>query len=176
MRDERIVRVDTQIDEKVFRDFSNFNAFVIGKRWLTLIGAAVILAVLSAVNWYTGGNVLAYICAALAVLSPIFYVIQYVVSLKGQIKKFHLEIPRRFYSVKISSRGVEVKNETEHVEFAWKQAYRVYEKEDYFYIFITKARGYILPKADIVSGTEDILRELIRNNLPEIRYKDNRRK
>ena len=175
MKSDRIVRVDTKIDAKVFRDFSDFNAFVIGKRRLTMIAASIVLIILAVINWRTGGIVLTYLCAALAVLAPLMFMLRYTISVKGQIQRFRLEQPRQFYTVKISAGGVDVQNETEHVKFQWKQAYRVYERDDYFYIFITKARGYILPKADIVSGTEDLLREIIKENMPEIRYFDKRR-
>lgn len=176
MRSDRIVRVDTRIDAKVFRDFSDFNAFVIGKRWLTMIAASVVLLILAIVNWCTGGIALSYICVALAVLAPLMFMLRYTVSVKGQIRRFQLEQPRQFYELKISAGGLEVQNETEHAKYQWKQVYRVYEKEEYFYIFITKARGYILPKADIVSGSEDLLKEIIKEDLPEIRYIDKRRK
>lgn len=176
MKDIRLIQVDTRIDARVFRDFSDFNAFVKGRRWLTLIIASVVLLVLAVVNWRTGGAWLAYICLALAIVAPVLYFAWYKVAVDGQIKKFQLEQPRKFYTVKLGPSGVDVTNDTEHAKFTWEQIYRVYERNEYFYVFITKARGYILPKADIVVGTADILRDVIKNHLPEIRYMDKRRK
>lgn len=174
-KESRSVRVETYVDDRVYKDFSDFNAFQIGYRWVSLAAMPLILLFLAAVNFVTGSAALAWICVVFGVLAPLSYLFRYVVSVKNQIKKFDLTTPRKFYEVVVSDKGIHVKNQTEKTSFTWEQTYRVYERDKYFYIFITKARGYILPLKGLEPEDIRLLREIIKDNLQPIRYMDRRK-
>ena len=150
-KEGRSVTVETYVDDKVYRDFSDFNAFQIGYRWVSLALMPLIL------------------------LAPLSYLFRYVVSVKNQIRKFDLATPRKFYEVRVSDKGIFVKNQTEKTSFTWVQTYRVYERDQYFYIFITKARGFILPLKGLETEEIRLLKEIIKENLQPIRYMDRRK-
>lgn len=172
----RIVRVETYVDDKVYRDFSDFVSFSVGRRWISLVAMPVLLIFLGGVNFYTGSKVLGWICVILGILAPLGYLFRYVVSVKNQIQKFELTTPRLFYTVTVSDGGIHVENQTEKVDFNWQQTYRVYERDEYFYIFITKARGFILPVKDMEAERVRLLKSIIQENLPSIRYMDRRKR
>ena len=48
--------------------------------------------------------------------------------------------------------------------------YRGYETKEAFYLFITKQQAFILSKADIVGGSPNDLRHLLRRNLPADKF------
>lgn len=174
-KEDRSVTVETYVDDKVYRDFSDFNAFQIGYRWVSLAVMPLLLLVLAGVNFATGSTALGVICTIFGLLAPLSYLFRYVVSVKNQIKKFDLTTPRKFYEVRVSDKGIFVKNQTEKTSFTWEQTYRVYEREQYFYIFITKARGFILPLKGLETEEIRLLKEIIKENLQPIRYMDRRK-
>lgn len=170
-----MIQVHTQIDRKVFTDFSNFNAFRLHYRGLGLAGFPVLMIALAILNYATGSKLFFWLFSLTGILLPLFYLLFYRVSLSKQIIANHLEQPRHAYSVQLDKTGVTVQNDAEHVVYRWDQVYRVYLREHYVYLYITKARAFLLPYTDIAEGADaQALISSIRQNLEPIRLFDQR--
>lgn len=169
------ITVQTRIDETVFTDFSHFNSFRLSSRWLSLLLFPVVMAAFGAVNLLTGSRLLFYVFCAAGIALPLLYLLFYRVSLNKQIAAYQLEQPRSAYTVCLSADGIAVSTEKEKTEFCWEQVYRVFEMNDYTYLYITKARAFILPHCDVSQGTPEQLHQIFLDYLPQIRLFDKRR-
>ena len=163
------ITVKTMMDTKVFTDFSHFNSFRLNKRWLSLVLFPVIIVAFGFVNLFTGSRLLFYVFCAAGIVLPLLYLLFYRVSIKKQIVAYQLEIPRCAYTVFLSKDGVAVSNEKEQAKLDWERVYRVFELDDYTYVYITKARAFILPHRDIADGTPEQLHQLFLEYLPSVR-------
>lgn len=146
------VTVPAHMNEKVFTDFSNFNSFRLHNRWLGLAAFPVLMIGLSIINRMTGSDFLFYLFIAFGIGLPLLYLFFYFVSLRQQIRANNLGTTRLAYTVTVSQDGVEVETETEHAKYRWNQLYRVYVLSEYTYIYMTRARAFLLPHADLPEG------------------------
>jgi hypothetical protein len=170
------VRVKTQIDDKVFSDFSHFNAFRLHNRWVGFLLFPFLMLGLGVINRVTGSEFLFVLFCLCATLIPTTYLIFYKVSLTRQIELHQLKTPRIAYTVELSESGMLVSTTSEQNFFKWSQIYRVFELDDYTYVYITKARGFILPLKDLESASPDALHGLFTEFLAPIRLFDKRSK
>lgn len=169
------ITVPSHMNQQVFTDFSNFNSFRLHNRWLGLAGFPVLMIALSVVNRETGSDFLFYLFIACGIGLPLLYLLFYFVSLKQQVKANGLDTPRLAYTVTLSPHGVEVETDKEHAKYRWEQLYRVYVLPEATYVYITRARAFLLPHADLSDGvTPQELVALVSEHLPAVRLFDKR--
>lgn len=169
------ITVRSHLDSRVFSDFSNFNAFRLHNRWLSLIFFPVLMIALALVHRATNNETFFWIFLILGILLPVGYLLFYSVSLRQQIRANGLDTPRHAYTVTVSYAGVQVENATEKASYRWDQIYRVYALGNATYIYITRARAFLLPNADLPEGcTQTDLLALVRRRLDNIRLFDKR--
>ncbi|MEN1760058.1 YcxB family protein [Anoxynatronum sibiricum] len=172
---EKPIVVRTTVNAQIFRDFSHFNAFQMNHRGLMLLFFPVFLIILGVVHLSTGSRLFFYAYCGAGLLLPLAYLIFYRVSLNRQIRLHHLEMPRVAYTVTLGQKDVKVTSETEITTFQWHQVYRVFHLEQVSYLYLTKARAFILPHGDLQQGTPEALFKLVGEQVPPIRVKHKRR-
>ena len=173
---EKPIVVRTTVNAQVFREFSHFNAFQMNYRGLMLLVFPVFLLLLAFIHLNTGSRLFFYLYCGAGLLLPLAYLIFYRVSLNRQIRLHRLETPRVAYTVTLGEKEVKVTSDTEKTTFQWHQVYRVFHLEQVSYLYLTKARAFILPHGDLQQGTPEALVTLVKEKVPPIRVKDKRKK
>ncbi|WP_101910238.1 YcxB family protein [Marasmitruncus massiliensis] len=168
--------IHTKMDKRVFTDFSNFNSFRMNGRWLSLALFPVVMGAFGIVNLITDSRLLFYLFCAAGVAMPLLYLVFYHVSLKRQITAYHLDKSRSAYTVSLSADGIAVSTEKEQTSFRWDQVYRVFELDTCTYVYITKARAFLLPHSDLSQATPEQLHQVFLDYLPRVRLFDRRKK
>ena len=173
--DKQEITIRSHLDSHVFSDFSNFNAFQLHNRWLSLAAFPELMLALSLVHYFTDNLFFFKLFLVLGFILPIGYLFFYFVSLRRQIQVNQLTTPRLAYTVTLSYSGIHVATETEQITYRWDQIYRVYVRNNATYVYITRARAFLLPNSDLPSGTsQNALVALIHRYLNPIRMFDKR--
>lgn len=170
------VIMHVKMDAKVFTEFSNFNAFRMNRRWLGLALFPAAMGIFGVVNLMTGSRLLFDLFCIAGVVLPLLYLFFYHISLRKQISAYHLKSPRNAYTVSLSADGVAVSTEKEQTSFRWDQVYRVFELDARTYVYITKARAFLLPHSDLSQATPEQLHQVFLDYLPRVRLFDKRKK
>lgn len=168
------IQIGTYMDAITFRDFSYFNSFKLGNRLITLILFPIIMFALAILNALTESSFLFWLFISLGILLPSSYLIFYRAALKHQIDINDLTVPKKVYTLTINTKELFITNQGEQSSYSWNQIYRLFIMDKYIYIYITKARAFILPYTDFVQGTPEELLTLAKKNLPSIRIFDKR--
>jgi hypothetical protein len=168
---EPIISIHSMMDKHTFSNFSKFNNFRLNHRWLLLILFPAIMSVFAYFNLLTNSTFLFWLFIVLGFTLPLGYMAVFYVSLKNQISIYKLTSPKHVYSVHLSQNGIQVINNNEKILYKWNQVYRVYRVNNYFYLYITKARAFILPNTNIESATPEDTWKLIQEYVPMNRLK-----
>ncbi|SMP58234.1 YcxB family protein [Anoxynatronum buryatiense] len=171
---EKSLVIRTTINAQVFRQFSYFNAFQMNHRGLMLLFFPVFLIILGVIHLNTGSRLFFYAYCGAGLLLPALYLTFYHVSLKRQIRLHGLDTPRVAYTVTLDPHEVQVVNAHETTTFQWHQVYRVFHLDHVSYLYLTKARAFILPHGDFHQGTPEALIKLVDEQVPVIRVKNKR--
>lgn len=163
--------VHSTIDRNTFSDFSFFNCFRIHNRFISFLAFPVLMLICGYVNLVTGSPFLFWLFTAIGLIFPVGYLFFYRVSLKNQIQRNQLSTPRLAYTVHITADAIHVRSPTEETSFHWDQIYRVYSYKSYIYLYITKARAFILPYKDIEDGTAEDLWNCITSHTDPLRVR-----
>lgn len=170
------IQIDTHMDAATFRDFSHFNSFQLGNRLITLTLFPIIMFALAVLNAMTGSFLFFWLFIGLGIVLPTSYLIFYKIALERQINTNDLTTPKKVYSLTINAKELLITSKTEKVSYRWNQIYRLFIMDKYIYVYLTKARAFILPYTDFIQGTPEELLALAEKNLPSIRLFDKRSK
>ena len=168
------------LTEETFRRFTMFDLFRRRKVWRDPAIWAAILCTSAAVCFIMGhvrgAKLLGGVLLLVGLGLPMSYFATFASSMKQQILAQGLKRPKHVYTLVLSekAKGIAVSNETEHAEYEWKKVHHVYRDLLATYIFITPARGFILPHTCIEEG-EEALWDLLRKKIPEERRTDLRK-
>ena len=123
-----------------------------------------------------GAKLLGIVLLVVGLGLPLAYFVSFALSMKQQIVNQGLKRPRHVYTLVLTERakGISVSNETEHADYEWKKIHHVYRGLLDTYIFITPARGFILPHHCIEEGEEELW-DLIRRKVDPLRTTDLRK-
>lgn len=174
------MRIDVTMTEEIFRRFTMFDLFRRRKVWRApaiwaaiLCGSAVICFIMGHVR---GAKLLGSVLLLVGLGLPLSYFATFASSMKQQVLSQGLKRPKLVYTLVLSekAKGISVSNETEQADYEWKKVHHVYRDLLATYIFITPARGFVLPHQCIEEG-EDALWDLLRKKIPESRRTDIRR-
>jgi hypothetical protein len=168
------MRIEVTMTEEIFRRFTMFDLFKRRKVWRApAIWAAILCgsaAVCFFMNHVRGAVLLGWVLTLVGIGLPLSYFATFASSLKQQILSQGLKRPKHVYTLVLSERakGISVSNETEHVDYEWKNVHHVYRDQTATYLFMNQARGFVLPHQCIEEG-DDALWELLRKKVPEQR-------
>lgn len=165
------MKIEVIMTEEIFRRFTMFDLFRRRKVWkkpaiwaAILCTSAVICFVMGHVR---GAKLLGTVLLLVGLGLPMSYFATFASSMKQQIVNQGLKRPKLVYTLELSekAKGISVSNETEQAAYEWKKIHHVYRDLLDTYLFITPARGFILPHHCIEEG-EDALWELISKKVP----------
>ncbi len=145
MKSDGTFQFSTYMDVSTFTDFSFFNSFLFHGRWISLLLFPVVMSGLGILNLVTGSSFLFGLFLILALVLPGLYFLFYRVSLRNQIKANNIEERRLVYTTRFNNEEIEVSNQNETQGLGWAQIYRVFRYKNYFYLYISRSRAYILP-------------------------------
>ncbi|PHV70093.1 hypothetical protein CS063_12370 [Sporanaerobium hydrogeniformans] len=166
------IQIDTHMDVATFRAFSHFNSFKLNNRFITLALFPVVMFGLAVINAVTGSSLFFWLLISLGILLPSSYLIFYKVAMERQITLHGLDTPKKVYSLIVNTKGLYITSQTEKAHYRWNQIYRLFVMDDSIYIYLTKARAFILPYKDFTQGTPEELLALAQKNLPSVRLFD----
>lgn len=174
------MKIEVIMTEEIFRRFSRFDMFRRRKVWRKPAIWALILCASAAVcfvmNHVSGAKLLGTVLLVVGLGLPLTYFTSFALSLKQQVITQGLKRPKHVYTLVLTERakGISVSNETEQAAYEWKKIHHVYRDTLDTYLFITPARGFILPHHCIEEG-EDALWDLICRKVPAERRTDLRK-
>jgi len=170
------IQINCHIDENIFKNFSNFNNFTFHKRWISLTLFPFIMIFFALVNKMTHSDLFFWIFLILGFFLPLSYLFIFKASIQKQIQYFHLETPKKAYSLLLTERGVAIENIKEKTQYSWSQIYLVARSTNAHYLYITKDKAFILPHTDIQEGiTPDQLWSFFQNHVETLHTKDYRK-
>ncbi|MBE7720592.1 MAG: YcxB family protein [Lacrimispora celerecrescens] len=164
------------ISKEQFCSFSNFQAFRLHHRFLSLIAFAALLFLFGWFQLITGSQVLCAVFARIGFLFPAVYLYQYKNSVKAQIQKLHLEDnPYEAYTIHLNHSGISADTKKEHSSYDWKDLSAAHKVGDCTFLYYTQKRAFILPDNCITKGTKEELWQLLCSNMPKHSVKKWRR-
>ena len=115
------ITVHVKMDRKTLRSFAVFDTFILKKQWrrpavfslILLIFAFVCLFAIDKDQHVLIGSVLLVIAAVL----PFSYIFMFLSGVKEQAKR--LKLPRRVYSLTLSSSGISISNDIKKEDTVW---------------------------------------------------------
>lgn len=163
-----IIRAKTHYTEKLLKDFAKFNFFIKPKFLMTFliimeIGIAAVYTLLGIKNFNWLTTLTGVFCFLISPLIILFSYHSAVKSLRnilsGTIMEF--EFDKTELKIKTSNTGINGEN-----SISYKNLYKVYEKDEYFYIYSSKYSAIILRKSDITEGSPEKLKNLLKGFVP----------
>ena len=174
------MRIEVIMTEEIFRRFTMFDLFRRRKVWKRPLIWAGIFCVSAAVcfvmSHVRGAKLLGFVLLLAGCGLPLSYFATFASSMKQQVLSQGLKRPKHVYTLTLAekAKGISVSNETEQAEYEWKKIHHVYRDLTATYLFITPARGFVLPHQCIEEG-DDALWDLIEKKIPENHRTDTRR-
>lgn len=174
------MKIEVILTEEIFRRFTVFDLFRRRKVWKRPVIWAAILCASAAVcfimSHVRGAVLLGTVLALVGIGLPLSYFATFASSLKQQILASGLKRPQHVYTLTLTekAKGIAVTNEKEQAEYEWKKVHHVYRDLLATYLFITPARGFILPHTCVEEG-DDALWELIEKKISAERRTDIRK-
>ena len=155
------ITVHVKMDRKTLRSFSVFDTFILKKQWrrpavfslILLIFAFVCLFAIDKDQHVLIGSVLLVIAAAL----PFSYIFMFLSGVKEQAKR--LKLPRRVYSLTLSSSGISISNDIkkeETVWLEWNKIHALHRRKGAIYLYASPARAFILPDGQADASPDEL--------------------
>ena len=169
------MKVDVILSESLFRRFTMFDILKRRKMWRSPVTFASILGGCACVcfimNHVDGAIMLGSVLLLVGLGMPAVYFATFFSSLRKEIKKQKLTPPRQVYTLELTDAadGIFIRNKTEKATYKWDQVFHAYRDKDATYLFLTAARGFILPHSCAPEGA-DALWNLITSKIPNGRY------
>ena len=163
-----IIKAKTHYTEKLLKDFAKFNFFIKPKFLMAFliiieIGIAAVYTLLGIKNFDWLTTLTGIFCFLISPLIMIFSYYSTVKSLRnilsGTIMEF--EFDKTELRIKTSNTGMNGES-----SISYKNLYKVYEKDEYFYIYNSKYSAIILRKSDIIEGSPEKLKNLLKGFVP----------
>jgi len=155
------ITVHVKMDRKTLRSFAVFDTFILKKQWrrpavfslILLIFAFVCLFAIDKDQHVLIGSVLLVIAAAL----PFSYIFMFLSGVKEQAKR--LKLPRRVYSLTLSSSGISISNDIkkeETVWLEWNKIHALHRRKGAIYLYASPARAFILPDGQADASPDEL--------------------
>ena len=155
------ITVHVKMDRKTLRSFAVFDTFILKKQWrrpavfslILLIFAFVCLFAIDKDQHVLIGSVLLVIAAVL----PFSYIFMFLSGVKEQAKR--LKLPRRVYSLTLSSSGISISNDIkkeETVWLEWNKIHALHRRKGAIYLYASPARAFILPDGQADASPDEL--------------------
>ena len=155
------ITVHVKMDRKTLRSFAVFDTFILKKQWrrpavfslILLIFAFVCVFAIDKDQHVLIGSVLLVIAAAL----PFSYIFMFLSGVKEQAKR--LKLPRRVYSLTLSSSGISISNDIkkeETVWLEWNKIHALHRRKGAIYLYASPARAFILPDGQADASPDEL--------------------
>lgn len=165
------MKIDVYLTEALFRRFTMFDILKRRKMWRSPVTFASILGGCACVcfimHHVDGAVLLGSVLLAVGLGMPAVYFSTFFSSLHKEIKNQQLKSPRLVYTLELEDKpdGIFIRNKKEKATYKWEQVFHVYEDKNATYLFLTAARGFILPH-DCIPAGKDALWNLLTAKLP----------
>lgn len=176
--------VAARINAHAFRSFAVFDNFRLRRVWRSPLLFALILSVCACICFLLQDRaeqavLLGGILLALGLGLPIFYFLNFFLSIQKQIKKMKLDQqPKVAYTLTINKEdGVCITAGTRKTALAWSDLFGAYRVPGYIYLYAAVNRAYLLPEEQIDTDA-DQLWQLLTDCIPPLspdRLRDFRR-
>lgn len=159
--EETPVVVHVRLDAKIFGDFARFDTFSRQKRWRSPVLFAVLMLAFAAVCFAMNGRaeqavLLGCVLAAVGVILPLGYLLQFSLSLRDQIKRFGLAEPKEVYTLGFSPECVLVSNGREETTLEWDSIFAAYRRNGCIYLYASANKAFLLPEEQIPCGGDKL--------------------
>lgn len=168
-QDEEIYEVRTQNGGPEFIRFNRFHLF--RRNWIFAYLPTFILIAVGVPAYLDGDEQAAILIGVLALLMPLLMLGMTVIGAKLHLRtnkmfknmgNIYYRFDRRFLFNETVSPNMKSTIETE-----WSNVYRIYESADSFYIYISNMQAFIIPKADIITGSAEGLARMVKELAPD---------
>ena len=169
------MKIDVMLTEALFRRFTMFDILKRRKMWRSPVTFASILGGCACVcfimHHVDGAILLGSVLLLVGLGMPFIYFATFFHSLHQEMKKQELKEPRLVYTLELTKKsdGISIRNKKEKANYQWNQVFHAYRDKEATYLFITAARGFILPHTCVAEGA-DALWNLLTDMLPAERY------
>lgn len=148
------ILVQTQVDSKVYTDFSRFHNFIHGHRAFSLGAFPLLMIGFAIMNGLTGSWFLFGLFVVLGILMPVGYLVFYRRGVSNQIRLFGLEQNILVYSVLLDDAGLHVDMGEDLFDYTWEALYGAYKVPPYIYLYVTKIQCFILTNENVEKGKD----------------------
>lgn len=154
-----MIEVRTDNSSKEFMKFNRFHMF--RKSWYVAYLPTILLLVLGTLAFFDNDRAAAYMMWIAAPLLPLIMLLVVWLTAKRHLKtnKMYANMKNIYYRLDnnvLYNEVITPKIKTT-LETDWDNVYRIYETQDSFYIYISNMQAFIIPTADIVTGTREQL-------------------
>lgn len=160
------MNIEVLLSADDFKRFTYFDVLRRRKMWRSPAIFASILGVCACIcflmNHVDGAVMLGSVLLIVGLGMPLTYFLNFYLSLRGQVKTLGLTRPQKVYTLCLTQKpkGIAVSNEKESAEYQWKDVHHVYRDTFATYLYMTAARGFILPHSCVAEG-DDALWQLM---------------
>jgi hypothetical protein len=151
MNPERTIVIPVRLDEKTFKRFARFDAFILRKKWIKPLVFSLILVAFSLVALFARKAQSGLIAAVLLTVGlglPVVYFGSFLSQVNMQAVRLKLKPARRVYTVTLRETGILVENnqkEEAPLEMEWPSLQHAFRKKGCIYLYVTAAKAFLLP-------------------------------
>lgn len=163
-----IIKAKTHYTEKLLKDFAKFNFFVKPKvlmAFLVIVEVCIatfyIMLEIKNFSWPT--TLTGIFCFLISPLMVFFSYYSAVKSMRNALSGTIMEYEFDKTELRIKTSNTGLSGES---AISYKTLYKVYEIGEYFYIYSSKYSAIILRKSDIIEGSPEKLKNLLKGLVP----------
>lgn len=151
--ENRSVLIPCRISPEVFRSFAVFEVFRRQKRWrspalFALIFSAFALVCLTLGRGRPQSGLIGVVLLAVGLGLPLAYAVNFLVSVRDQIRQLRLDGERIVYTAKLDGAGMTVENDREKNSFSWDGMAFAYRLPQCVALYPTPQQAFLLPGGD----------------------------
>ena len=163
-----IIRAKTHYTEKLLKDFAKFNFFIKPKFLMAFliiieVAIAVVFTMFGIKDFDWATTMTGIFCFLISPLMMIFSYYSAVKSLRNALSGtiVEYEFDKTELRTKATNTGIDGES-----SISYKTLYKIYETDEYFYIYTSKYSAIILRKSDIIEGSPEKLKNLLKGLVP----------
>lgn len=163
-----IIRAKTHYTEKLLKDFAKFNFFIKPKFLMAFliiieVAIAVVFTMFGIKDFDCATTMTGIFCFLISPLMMIFSYYSAVKSLRNALSGtiVEYEFDKTELRTKATNTGIDGES-----SISYKTLYKIYETDEYFYIYTSKYCAIILRKSDIIEGSPEKLKNLLKGLVP----------
>lgn len=151
---------------ETFRKFAWFNTMKLRKAWrnpFIFFLIFVISSILCFLQYPSDGAImLGILLLIIGIGLPVLYLINFNRSISQEIKKHKLNHNPLVYTLTFTEEELQVLAGDQRANYPWEILYRAYQKSDAIYLYVTPARGFILPYYASKISPENVWNALVK--------------